>query len=103
VRWYIKWWLELPEGEQLNMIAELVSRILITDAHPGRPSHAHFLSTMVAQFIGSGRITTGADVPRIPLQVLAPRVQGLLQSAAATSVTKRGWMDKVKRGMSKWH
>ena len=56
VLWCTKWWLEQSESEQIQILSDLVGEIIITEVKPERPSHAHFLAAMVAQFVNCGKL-----------------------------------------------
>ena len=67
----MKLWLEKSRVDQCQCIADLVGRVLVTDAKPGEPSHACFLAAMVSLFVKQGRVLTGAEVAVIPKESLA--------------------------------
>ena len=100
--WYIQWWMSLEEHEQVQMAADMVGKVLITEVAPLQPSHVYFLSSMVAHFIHTGKLKTTARMPMIPLDVLVPKVRVMFDDEEASDRKRQGWFRYVTRERVGW-
>ena len=66
---------ELEESEQMQILSDLLGKIIFTKVNPEQLSHAHFLASMVAHFVSCGKVQTQAVEAKIPLNVLVPKIQ----------------------------
>ena len=84
----------------MQILSDLVGKIIITEVKPERPSHAHFLAAMVEQFVSSGKLRIQAEVAKIPLNALVPKIQSLFQGRRLQS--RRCWMRHVRISKVEW-